>query len=78
MTYNKHIEVNPKKLAGKPVIRGTRVPVSLILNLLARGYSIERIIKAYPNLKKADVLAALHYSQARIDREFVGPLEATL
>lgn len=78
MTYKQLIEINPKKLGGKPIIKGTRIPVSLILNLLARGYDVERIIKAYPNLKKADVVAAIYYSQARIEREFVGPLEMAL
>jgi len=75
MTYFNRIEVNPKKLAGKPVIKGTRVPVALILNLLARGYTIERIMRAYPNLKRADVLAAIRYSEARIQREMVRPFE---
>lgn len=78
MTYQQRIEINPKKLSGKPVIKGTRIPVTLILNLLAKGYSIERIVMAYPNLKKTDVLAAIYYSQARIEREFVGPLQVAL
>lgn len=75
MTYFNRIEVNPKKLAGKPVIKGTRIQVALILNLLARGYTIERIIQAYPNLRRADVLAAIRYSEARVQREMVRPLE---
>ena len=78
MTYKQRIEINPKKLGGKPVIKGTRIPVSLILNLLAKGYSIECIVGAYPNLKKTDVVAAIYYSQARIEREFIGPLEMAL
>ena len=75
MTYLERIEINPKKLAGKPVIKRTRIPVALILNLLAKGYTIERILRAYPNLKKADLLAAIRYSEARIQREFIAPLE---
>lgn len=78
MTYKQRIEINPRKLGGKPVIKGTRIPVTLILNLLAKGYSIERIVRAYPNLKKTDVLGAIYYSQARIEREFVGPLQMAL
>lgn len=73
MTYFERIEINPKKLAGKPIIKGTRIPVALILNLLARGYTIERILNAYPNLKKMDVLAAIRYSEARMQREIVRP-----
>jgi len=69
------IVINPKILAGKPVIRGTRIPVTLVLNLLAKGYTPERIVRAYPNLKRADVTAAVRYSQLRLDRELVAPLE---
>ncbi|MDA2936459.1 DUF433 domain-containing protein [Patescibacteria group bacterium AH-259-L05] len=61
---NNRIEVNPKIMVGKPVIKGTRIPVYLILNLLAAGYTFERIIKAYPELKKGDIKAALEYAQA--------------
>lgn len=71
------IEINPKILAGKPVIKGTRIPVALILNLFVRGYTTERILRAYPNLKKADILAAIRYSEARMQREIVRPFEFT-
>ena len=74
MTYFERVEIDPRKLAGKPIIKGTRIPVALILNLLAKGYTVERILKAYPNLKRADVLAAIRYSEARIQREAVAPL----
>jgi len=46
-----HIEINPKILCGKPVIKGTRIPVYLILELLAAGYDFERIMETYPDLK---------------------------
>ncbi|MBZ1345501.1 MAG: DUF433 domain-containing protein [Candidatus Nealsonbacteria bacterium] len=58
---NQRIVVNPKIMAGKPIIKGTRIPVYLILNLLAAGYNFERIIKAYPQLVKEDIKAALEY-----------------
>jgi uncharacterized protein (DUF433 family) len=70
----KHIEMNADVLLGKPVIKGTRIPVALVLNLLEHGYTIERILKAYPNIKKADVLAAIRYSAMRINREEITPL----
>lgn len=57
------ITINPKTMAGKPVIRGTRIPVYLILNLVACGYTFERILRAYPQLTKQDVKAALEYAQ---------------
>ena len=53
------IEVNPEILVGKPVIAGTRIPVYLILNLLAHGYDFERIVQAYPILEKADIKAVI-------------------
>ena len=68
------VVVNPKILAGKPIIKGTRVPVTLILNLLVHGYTVERILEAYPNLKKADITAAVRYSEMRINRETVEPI----
>ncbi len=69
------VEVDPKILAGKPVIAGTRIPVYLILNLLANGYSFERIVEAYPVLTIADVQAAIRYAEARMRREETLALE---
>ncbi|MEW6233397.1 MAG: DUF433 domain-containing protein [Chloroflexota bacterium] len=69
------IEVNPDILLGKPVIAGTRIPVYLILNLLASGYSYERIIEAYPGLTREDITAALSFAEQRMRYEEVHPLE---
>ncbi len=63
------IVVDPAILAGKPVIVGTRIPVVLILNLLANGYDVARIISAYPNLTEEDIRAAIAYSAERLERE---------
>lgn len=52
------IEVNPKIMAGKPVIKGTRIPVYLVLDLLAAGYGTKEIIREYPQLKARDIMAA--------------------
>ncbi len=65
------IVVDPAILAGKPVIAGTRIPVYLILNLLAHGYDFEQIIQAYPVLDKEDIKAAIRYSEGRMKREEV-------
>ena len=52
------IEIKPGVMLGKPVIRGTRIPVELILRKLAEGATTAELIDAYPNLKKADIQAA--------------------
>ncbi len=62
------IIVDPKILAGKPVIRGTRIPVYLVLNLLGNGYNFDKIIKAYPVLTRQDIEAAIKYSEDRMKR----------
>ena len=53
------IEVDAEKLAGKPVIKGTRIPVYLIVELVAAGMKPEEIIKEYPELTLEDIKAAL-------------------
>jgi len=68
------IEVDPDILMGKPVIAGTRIPVYLILNLLASGYDQDRIIRAYPGLTHEDIQAALWYAEQRMRYEEVHPI----
>lgn len=62
---------NPAVLRGKPVISGTRIPVSLILNLLANGYSFDRIVLAYPHLTIANVRECLEFASLRLENEEV-------
>ena len=59
--YNR-IEINPNIMLGKPVIKGTRIPVYVILNLLGEGYDINQIIKEYPDLTRQGILAALKFA----------------
>ena len=59
MDYKDRILINPKILNGKPVIRGTRIPVEAILRKLGDGLSFEDVLEAYPILKKEDILAAI-------------------
>jgi uncharacterized protein (DUF433 family) len=72
--YHKHIIQDPKIMVGKPVIQGTRIPVSVILNLLGHGYDFARIKEAYPELTDEDIRAAVAYSEARMNREEFRPL----
>ena len=75
LIMDRRITTDVRILAGKPVIKGTRIPVYLILDLLAHGYTPERVINAYPKLTKSDIRAALNYGQAlaRNEMEFVTP-----
>ena len=56
------IQINSKICLGQPVIRGTRITVSVILRLLASGRSIEGVIEDYPELEVADVHEAMKYA----------------
>ena len=64
------VVVDPRVLGGKPVIRGTRIPVYFLLELLANGWSVDDILREYPHLTREDVLAAIRYA-ARVLREEV-------
>ena len=60
--WRERITVDPKVLSGKPVIKGTRIAVEFILELLAKSWTVEDILKNYPQLKREDVAAALKYA----------------
>jgi uncharacterized protein (DUF433 family) len=57
------ITVDPKICSGKPCIKGTRIMVKNILGMLARGYTREQILNAYPELVTEDISAALEYAR---------------
>jgi uncharacterized protein (DUF433 family) len=61
------IELNPRVCNGKPVIKGTRIPVSVILEQIAQGESWEALLKGSPELNKEDIKAALLYASASLD-----------
>ena len=75
MGHRDRVEINPKVLAGKPVIRGTRIPVELILRKLAEGATNDVLLDAYPNLKVEDIKAALTYAAESIAREEIRTVE---
>ena len=68
------ITTNPKIMHGKPVIKGTRVPVDVILGSLVGGMSYEEVEKEY-GVKKADIIAAIEYAAKFVMGEEVKPLK---
>jgi len=70
MTRPNRIEVRPEVMLGKPCVRGTRIPVYLVLEKLAAGETADQILAAYPQLTAADLTACLEYA-AQLAREEV-------
>jgi uncharacterized protein (DUF433 family) len=71
MTWEDRIEINPHILVGKPVIRGTRLSVEFIVELLANGWSEPQILLNYPGLSHEDISACLHYAAEMLKSERV-------
>jgi uncharacterized protein (DUF433 family) len=67
MTILERIELDPRICNGKPVIKGTRIPVSVILEQLAEGETWDEILAGYPELTREDIHAALYYARASLD-----------
>lgn len=76
MAVTERIEVNAKVRLGKPVIRGTRVPVELLLRKLSEGASEAELLEAYPRITRRDIQAAMRYAADTLAHEetfFVTP-----
>jgi uncharacterized protein (DUF433 family) len=71
MDYTKYIVRNPDIMLGKPIIKGTRITVELIMRKLAGGYTIENLITSYPHINKEQIFAALEYTADLIANEEV-------
>jgi uncharacterized protein (DUF433 family) len=69
------IVIDPKVMVGKPVIKGTRITVQLILGLLSQGMTHEEIFKEYPRVTREDIYACLLFAQQAIDNSTFVPLE---
>ncbi len=63
---NDRIEINPRVCGGRPVIKGTRIPVEVILGQLAEGESWDALLDGYPQLIRADIQAALRFAEASV------------
>jgi uncharacterized protein (DUF433 family) len=74
VNWRDRIILDPLILAGKPVVRGTRLAVEFIVGLLAQGWTEHDLLANYPGLERADVLACLSYASEMLAREKVYPL----
>lgn len=74
MSWQNRIVLDPKILAGKPIVKGTRLAVDFILDLLAQGWTEAEILRNYPGLTHEDILACLAYASACLKAEKVYPL----
>jgi uncharacterized protein (DUF433 family) len=74
MNWYERIVVDPKILVGKPVIKGTRLAVEFIVDLLAQGWTEAEILRNYPGLTHEDVTACLNYASSLLKAERVYPL----
>ncbi|MBI2953387.1 MAG: DUF433 domain-containing protein [Chloroflexi bacterium] len=70
------ISIIPQVMTGKPVISGTRIPVELIVRMLAQGLPEDDILQEYPSLQRDDIRAALAYAAEVLAHEDVFPLAA--
>ena len=76
MPLSERIVLDPEVLAGKPVIRGTRLAVEFILELLAAGQSESELLASYPGLTREDILACLSYASYLAHEYKVYPIPA--
>jgi len=72
--YKKRIVVDPKIMVGKPIVKGTRITVELLLRLMAQGMTEKEILENYTHLKKQDIKAVLGYAAQTIEEARVLPL----
>jgi uncharacterized protein (DUF433 family) len=70
---SRRIIVDPKVMVGKPVIRGTRIPVDAIIHRFSEGATFEDLLKEYPNISKQDIKAALEYAERLVRGEDILP-----
>ncbi len=73
MTWQERIVLDPAILTGKPTIKGTRIAVEFIVDLLARGWSMQDILREYDHLTAEDVQACLAYASDMLQSERVYP-----
>jgi uncharacterized protein (DUF433 family) len=78
LTLLDRIVIDPEILAGKPVVKGTRIPVELVLKRLSQDLDIAALFQAYPRLTDDDIKACLEYAQGIVEGEDIFPAPAPL
>ena len=76
MEWKDHIDIDPAVLVGKPVIKGTRIAVEFIMDLLAQGWSKQDILENYSGITHEDIISCLRYAEQIIKMERIYALEA--
>lgn len=69
LPVTQRIVVDPRVMVGQPVVRGTRITVEHILNLLEHGQTVDAVVSEYPRLTEDDVYAAIGYARSQIANE---------
>jgi uncharacterized protein (DUF433 family) len=76
MDWRERVVIDPQVLAGKPIVKGTRLSVQFVVDLLAQGWSEQDVLSNYPGLAADDIRACLAYASAVLSAEKVHPLSA--
>ncbi len=76
MEWRERIVVDPKILVGKPVIKGTRLAVEFIVDLLGQGWTEKQLLDSYPGITREDILACLKYAGEVLKSEKIYPIPA--
>jgi uncharacterized protein (DUF433 family) len=76
MKWKEHITIDPKILVGKPIIKGTRLSVEFVIDLLAQGWDTEEILRNYPGITREDIKACLAYASEtlKVEKVYILPL----
>jgi len=75
MSWQERVVIDPKILVGKPVVKGTRIAVEFVVELLANGWTTEQVLQNYPTLTADDIRACLGYASDVLHAEKVYPLK---
>ena len=74
MDWRHRIVCDPKILAGKPTVKGTRISVELILGWFSSGWTTEQVLESYPHLTRDDILAAFAYAKELLHDDGILPM----